>query len=128
MRYLLDTYVLLWITIEHPKLSAKAKSIYLNEINEIYLSIASIWEMAIKLNLKKLNLEDPLDIFIKKYIKGGNVKILQIEIPEILKTEHLPLYHRDPFDRMIISQGIVHNISIVTRDQNFTPYPVATIW
>lgn len=128
MDYLLDTHSLLWIVADDPRLSTKAKELFLDDDNEIYFSIASIWELAIKISLKKVILDEPLDIFIKSHIQGNNIKILYIEIKHVLKVENLPFHHRDPFDRLIISQAIVENLPIITKDSDFESYPIKKIW
>jgi PIN domain nuclease of toxin-antitoxin system len=128
MDYLLDTHSLLWIVTDDPRLSTKAKELFLDDDNEIYFSIASIWELAIKISLKRVILDEPLDIFIKSHIQGNNIKILPIEIKHVLKVENLPFHHRYPFDRLIISQGIVENIPIITKDSDFESYPIKKIW
>ena len=100
MRYLLDTHVLIWIVTEDQKLSKKARRIYLDNSNEIYLSAASVWEMAIKISLKKLILEDKLSSFVDKHILGNNIGILNLTADHALPLESLPYHHKDPFDRL----------------------------
>ena len=128
MKYLLDTHTLLWIISNDQKLSEKTKKIYLNTENIIFFSLASIWEMAIKINLKKLSIEEPLKDFIQSQIKSNDIKILNIEIKHILSLENLPYYHRDPFDRLIISQSMNENIQILSSDKVFDLYPIKRIW
>ena len=128
MKYLIDTHTLLWIITNNQKLSRKTKKLYLNSENIIYFSLASIWEMAIKISLRKLSIEEPLNDFIHRHIKGNDIKILNIEVKHILSLENLPYYHRDPFDRLIISQSSYENIPILSSDKVFDLYPVKRIW
>ena len=128
MKYLIDTHTLLWIVTKDQKLSSKAKKLYLNTENLIFFSLASIWEMVIKISLKKLSIEEPLKDFIQSQIKGNDIKILNIEIKHILSLENLPYYHRDPFDRLIISQSMNENIPILSPDKVFDLYPIKRIW
>ena len=128
MDYLIDTHTLLWIVTDSPKLSNRAKKLYLSPENKIFISLASIWELAIKSGLGKFLLEKPLEDFVDEHIKGNDIKILNIELPHILRIEKLPFHHRDPFDRLIISQQIENNLSIIGSDETFDKYDVKRIW
>jgi PIN domain nuclease of toxin-antitoxin system len=128
MKYLIDTHVLLWLATDNPALSKKVKRIFLNEENEIYLSFASIWEMAIKMSLNKLTLKLPLKKFIEEHIVGNGIKLLEIKVNHLLEIEKLPFHHHDPFDRLIISQSIAESIPIITSDTNFDDYDIKVIW
>lgn len=128
MKYLIDTHTLLWIVTKNPRLSDKAKAIYLNSENEILFSLASIWEMAIKISIKKLSINEPLNDFIQNHVKGNDIKILNIELSHILILENLPFFHRDPFDRLIICQSINEDIPIISTDRLFDSYHVNRIW
>ena len=128
MKYLLDTHTLLWITTDDPKLSKKAKNIYLDAENEILLSIASIWELAIKSSIGKITFQKDLDEFVDVHIKGNNIEILKIELPHVLRIEKLPFHHRDPFDRLIIAQAIEDNLKILGANNIFDKYKVKRIW
>jgi PIN domain nuclease of toxin-antitoxin system len=124
MTYLLDTHMLLWFTMGDRKLSRKAKSILRDESNTILLSAASVWEMAIKISLGKLILSMPLKEYLREHVQGNNITILDIAVTHLLHTGMLPFIHRDPFDRLIISQAIIEDIPIITADQHFKKYPV----
>lgn len=128
MKYLIDTHTLLWIVTKDQKLSEKAKKLYLNTENLIFFSLASVWEIAIKISLKKLSIEEPLKDFIQSQIKGNDIKILNIEIKHILSLENLPYYHRDPFDRLIISQSMNENIPVLGSNKVYDLYPIKRIW
>ena len=128
MKYLIDTHTLLWIVDNNSQLSKTAQEIYLDEGNEILLSIASIWEMAIKTGLKKLIIPRCLSDFVKEHVIANNIKILNISLSHIYRLETLQYHHRDPFDRLIISQAIEENIPIISTDNRFDQYEINRIW
>ena len=128
MKYVLDTHTLLWIINDDPRLSKKAKNVYLNSENLILFSVASLWEMAIKISLKKLSIDEPLNEFIQNHIRRNDIKFLNIEIPHILSLENLAYHHRDPFDRLIVAQCIQENITILSSDKIFDLYSVKRVW
>lgn len=128
MRLIFDTHTLLWIVTNDSKLSKKAKSLFLNSKNEILFSFASIWEMAIKINLGRLSIDQSLKEFIKHHIKGNDIKLLSIELNHILLLENLPHHHRDPFDRLLICQAIAENIPIISSDKDLDLYTIKRIW
>lgn len=128
MRYLLYTHTLLWIAADDPRLSQKAEFIFLDDANEIYFSLASLWEIAIKVSLGRLALEEPLPLFMKKHITGNGIIFLHIETEHILPLASLPHHHKDPFDRLIISQALVENIPIIGKDEILDLYPIERIW
>lgn len=128
MKYLIDTHVLIWIINDDEKLNKKVADLYMNEDNEIFISIASIWEMAIKISLKKLILPSALPVFVQEHILGNNIQIFNLELSNIYSLESLPYHHRDPFDRIIISQAISENIPIISYDKQFVNYDVKCIW
>ncbi len=128
MNLVLDTHAFLWIVSDDKKLSRKAKKLFLNKSNDIYLSAASIWEMAIKISLGRLTLDEPLESFIETHAVGNNIKILDIKSKHLYKIENLPFHHRDPFDRIIIAQCMIENYFIVGSDKAFDSYPVSRVW
>lgn len=128
MKYLLDTHTLLWIVTDSPKLSKKAKKLYLETDNLILFSLASVWELAIKSSIGKIEFEKSLENFIEEHVKRNNIQILNIELSHLLRIEQLPFHHRDPFDRILISQLIENNLSIISYDKMFDLYNVKRIW
>ena len=127
MKYLLDTHAFLWFINGSIELSPKAKSIIQNPKNAIFLSIASFWEIAIKLNIGKLAIDMPFEE-MKKEADKNDFQILPIQYEDTHLLTTLELYHKDPFDRILISQAIQNNLVIITRDSNFDAYPVRIIW
>ena len=127
MNYIFDTQALLWIVSDDQRLSDKAKSIYLDKENEIYFSMASVWELAIKSSLNKIDLGSNLEIFIQEHVIKNGFKILNISIESLFKVEELPFHHRDPFDRLIVSQSIMKDYQVVTSDDKFDMY-LQRVW
>lgn len=128
MNYLIDTHVLLWIVNDENQLSRKAGKMFLDAKNKIYVSTASIWEMAIKISLDKLSIPGKLPEFVEKHIIANNILILPVELKHLYKLENMPFYHRDPFARLLIAQSIVENIDIISSDTHFDHYPVNRVW
>jgi len=128
VNYLIDTHAFLWIVANNSKLSNRVKALFLDSENLLHLSMASIWEMAIKISLNKLSIGQPLQHFLQINLKGNDIEILNIKVAHILLLENLTFYHRDPFDRLIISQSISENIPIISADKAFDFYPIERIW
>ena len=128
MRCLIDTSTFLWFISGDSRLSHKSKTIISEIDNEIFLSIASLWEIAIKMSIAKLELSMSYEDLLSTQIEDNEIKLLQIEKNHLRKLVRLPLYHRDPFDRLIISQGIAENLPILTCDRFFNDYPVEISW
>jgi PIN domain nuclease of toxin-antitoxin system len=131
MNVLLDTHAIVWFIEGDPSLSKKAKEIIVDGSNAVSVSMASFYEMAIKLKIKKLELKDSLKPFLEK-VKSENISILSITESHLVAYETIPMMenHRDPFDRLIIATGLVENLSIVTIDKQFSQYSklVPIIW
>ena len=92
-----------------------------------YVSIGSLWEIAIKISLKKLELKTPFDQINKQFLENG-FEILPVTFADTLIVSALPFHHRDPFDRIIIAQALNNGINIITKDENFSLYGVKVIW
>lgn len=128
MRLLLDTATFLWVINDAPELSAQARELFVDAGNEVYLSSVSAWEIALKYGLGRLPLPEPPDRFIPAQRKQHGIDPLQLEEESAVHLMRLPLLHKDPFDRMLVCQAIVHNLVILTPDDLVTQYPVRTIW
>lgn len=128
MRLLLDTHAFLWFFTSDPKLSAAALTLIAEPTNEILVSPASYWEVAIKVSLGKYPLTVPFEQFWTAGIDGSGFGILPIRLPHASILSSLPMHHNDPFDRMIISQAIAEQIPVVTSDSAFGSYTVTTLW
>jgi PIN domain nuclease of toxin-antitoxin system len=127
-RYLLDTHVFLWAALTPKKLSRGAQRIFSNQDAVIYLSIASIWEMAIKKGLGKLKLPMSLREFVDRSASEMKVFVLPASASHVLEVEFLPMHHSDPFDRLLISQSKLENLSIITSDDGFEAYGIKRCW
>ena len=124
--YLLDTHTLLWFLRDSPQLSKKALEIITTK-NKVYVSIASLWEIAIKKSIGKLEFEHSIEK-IAELCHEKDILILQIQPKYFDKIIKLPNIHNDPFDRLIISQAIIENLVIITKDTIIPKYSVKTIW
>lgn len=127
MEYLLDTHTLIWHATNDKRLSVKAADIIESD-NTLWISYVSIWEMAIKVQRGRLKLPAPLDVFIADVVEKNEYKLLTIEQAHLYPIASLPYHHKDPFDRLLIVQGIVEQMTIVTHDPAFQDYEVLTQW
>ena len=128
MNFLLDTHVLIWLAIEPQKLSPQATNILTDSNNTLFLSLVSIWEMQIKIQIGKLTFNLPLREIIERQQQVNELQILPIELTHIFTLDGLPNHHRDPFDRLLIAQGIAERMGIVSADAIFDRYPVQRLW
>lgn len=118
MRLLLDTHVALWSFDENPTLGGEALKAIMDEENEVLVSFVSVWEICIKQALGKL--DAPLDL--ERAIQLCGFRLIGIRLEHVLAVRDLPLHHRDPFDRMLIAQAQVENLTLVTRDPRILKY------
>lgn len=128
MKVLLDTQAFLWLSINSPLLSKKSKQIFIDEDNDLYLSLASVWEMASKSSIGKLKLRQPIEKFILNQLQENCINQLEIEFRHVTRVENLPFHHRDPFDRLLISQAMEEKMSILSSDAAFDAYSIKRIW
>ena len=127
MRCLLDTHTFLWFINGSLELSSKTKDIIQNPENTVYLSIASFWEIAIKMSIGKLTIDMQFD-GLKKEADKNDFRILPIQYEDIRILTTLALFHKDPFDRILIAQAMQNNLNMITKDSNFDTYPLKIIW
>ena len=128
MKLLLDTHAFLWFVTTDPKLSNNAISLISDLGNEVLVSPASYWEIAIKVGLGKYPMTVPFEEFFRRGIEGAAMTILPVEIRHAAVLSSLPMHHKDPFDRMIISQAIAEQISVVSVDTVLDQYPITRLW
>ena len=121
MEYLLDTHTFLWFINGDAQLSKKAKDAVVNPDTIKYISIASFWEIAIKLNLGKLSLDIPY-LDLRQQVSDNGFEILPITFSHTTELISLELHHRDPFDRIIIAQAISERLILISKDSNFDKY------
>jgi PIN domain nuclease of toxin-antitoxin system len=126
MRILIDTHILIWHLEDDERLSVCHGDVIANAENSIFVSVASLWEIAIKTSRGKLSLSRPIEEVFRE-IDGSTVSILSIEPRHTLRVASLPFHHRDPFDRLIIAQALTENLSVITVDGDFAAYAVNVI-
>ncbi|MGB3516549.1 MAG: type II toxin-antitoxin system VapC family toxin [Elainellaceae cyanobacterium] len=123
---LLDTHAFIWLTENDLKLSDVLRTT-IDTADLVYLSIASLWEMAIKLQLGKLSLQQDYEM-IGAALEDSDILILPISFDDTVYVRNLPLHHRDPFDRILIAQSISNSLAIVSADTVFDAYPIRRVW
>ena len=128
MRLLLDTHAFLWLLGSPEKLSRAALQACQDPENTLWLSLVSIWEIQIKVQLKKLRLEAPLSELVEASLRENQMELLPIELAHILALDGLPHHHRDPFDRLLIAQAQIADVPLVTGDSAIGQYSVEVLW
>lgn len=128
MKYLLDTMVWLWSVGPSKTIGTAGLEILASREEEIYLSAASSWEIAIKTRLGKFQLPEPPGRYVPKRLIDQGIRSLPINQDHSLKVYNLPLHHSDPFDRIIIAQAIVEDMVVLTSDRVFEKYPIDVVW
>ena len=122
MNLLLDTHILLWHLGDNPRLKTEHSRLIEDPANNIYFSIVGLWEIAIKTSLGKLTVTQPLNRIIPR-----EVHVLDITISHLMQLQTLPFHHRDPFDRLILAQAAVEEMTLMSRDRHFKQYDVSLI-
>jgi PIN domain nuclease of toxin-antitoxin system len=125
---LLDTHAFLWFIGGDAKLSSVARNVIEDATNQPLLSVASLWEMAIKASLGKLSMGQPFDTLIPQQLEINGIELLGIEIQHTAVVSSLPFHHRDPFDRVLVAQAMVEQIPVVSADAVFDAYGVTRMW
>jgi len=129
MKLLLDTHAFLWWVEDAPQLSSVARKVIQKDGNEIYFSMASCWEMAIKSSIGKLKLTVPVRNYVPQHLSANGFKQLAMTFRHVSAVESLELHHRDPFDRLIVAQAMIEGMSIVSADTVLDLYDDARrIW
>ena len=122
MNILLDTHTLLWYVTDNPRLSLAHSALIADPRNHKFVSIASLWEIAIKTSSGKLAVAGPL----QQLVPAG-VDTLQVQLSHLLRLQTLPYHHRDPFDRLLIAQALTENLALLSVDKQFAAYGVALL-
>lgn len=128
MKCLLDTCTFLWIISGSTELSPRARTLFLDPANDVLLSAVSVWELSVKHALGKLPLPGPIERFFVEQREQHGIVTLPLDERSVLHLHKLPMFHRDPFDRMLICQAIEHDCLLLTPDPLITQYPVRTQW
>ena len=124
--FLLDTHAFIWLSENDSNLPNNLRDM-IDVADTVYLSIVSLWEIAIKLNLGKLSLQRSYET-IEAELESSDILLLPISFIDTLQIRHLPLHHRDPFDRMLIAQAINRSLVVISRDTKFDAYPIQRLW
>ena len=129
-RLLLDTHVWLWMHQNPDRLTSPIRERLEDYDQELFLSVASIWEIAIKYGLGKLTLPETPEVYCNKRLDDPEMAVLtlSIERSHVLLAGSLPLHHRDPFDRLLIAQAKIESLTLLTVDKQFEPYDVELLW
>lgn len=127
-RYLIDSHIYIWSDNDVDNIPLAIQNVLADPSCEVYFSLVSLWEMQIKTQLGKLYLKKPLDSFIKQLETSGLYPILPITQQHILALRHLPMIHKDPFDRLLIAQAMVENLTLLTVDEDIIQYPIQVLY
>jgi len=128
MNILLDTHTFLWFVEDNLRLSQSARAVIESEDSQPFLSAASLWEIAIKISLGKLSLEQPYNNFIPQQLALNGIGILNIAMEHTALLTSLPFHHRDPFDRLLVAQSMTEKMALISADTVFDTYGVHRIW
>ncbi len=128
MRLLLDTHTFIWLDSAPTQLSDQVKFLIQDPTNTLLLNVVGIWKMQIKKQLGKLQVSSPLADVVSSQQQTNGIEILPIILSHVLALESLPLHHKDPFDRLLISQAMVESAALLSRDTILASYPVQVIW
>ena len=128
MRVLLDTCSFLWLAVDDPALSDRAREVFQDPENEVFLSSVSTWEIAVKHGLGRLPLPDAPETYIPSLRQRHGIAPLPLSEEATLYLGRIPPLHRDPFDRMLVCQAIVEGMVLLTPDESITGYPIRSIW
>jgi len=128
MKVLLDTHTFLWWITDDQRLSRRAREVIGDGDNEVYLSAASAWEIAIKVQIGRMKLLEEPHHFILRELRKNAMTSLPIDIVHALHVSGLPIHHRDPFDRMLVAQAEIEGLAILTADPDIKKYSIEVIW
>ena len=128
MKLLLDTHAFIWWDSSPSKFSKTALSLIQNTDNIVLLSVISVWEIQIKSQIGKLSIASPIANIVRAQQNTNNIEILPIAWLNAIALDQLPLHHKDPFDRMLISQAIAEGATLISRDSAFSQYSIAVRW
>ena len=128
MKYLLDTHAFLWWIADDPSLSKRARSIISDGGNEIYLSAASVWEIAIKSHAGRLEFRGELDSFVQRHVRKNAFLPLPITLSHSAKVRQFSNQHRDPFDQMLAAQSLVEEMPLISVDKKMDSFGATVVW
>ena len=128
MNILLDTHTFLWFVQDDPKLSSAARTLIEDSANHPFISIASLWEIAIKISLGKLQITQPYEEFVSQQLAINGIGILNATIDHTAAVAVLPFHHRDPFDRLLAVQAKIEDMIFISADPAFDAYNLKRVW
>lgn len=128
MKLLLDTHAFLWLITDDGRLSQNARQIFMSSENKLFFSLASLWEICIKISLGKLSLKTGWLHTIQKEMELNTIQWLPIDMAHCAEVAQMPFHHRDPFDRMLIAQAMVEDMRVLSRDQRLSDYAIERVW
>ncbi len=128
MNILLDTHTFLWFIDDNPRLSQPARVLIESQDSQPFMSVASLWEIAVKLSLAKLTLGESFETFIPHQLALNGIGVLNIALEHLAVVATLPFHHRDPFDRLLAVQARIEKMTLVSADQSFDAYGVERVW
>lgn len=128
MKVLLDTQAFLWIIADGERLSSRARQVFLDQNNMLYFSAVSLWEISIKYSLGKLELAPDWPVSIRREMQSNTIQWLPVEMEHCVQVSQLPFHHRDPFDRMLVAQALVEDMTLLSSDHQMKAYAARCIW
>lgn len=128
MKLLLDTHVFLWWLTADEQLSPRAKRVIRDGKNEVFFSAASAWEIAIKAKLGRVTLPEDAERYIPAQLELNAFQVLPIRVQHALRVASLPDLHRDPFDRLLVAQALIEDLTVITKDRRLSGYSVRVLW
>ena len=128
MKYLLDTQAFLYVVANDPRLTERARAVFVDPENEPRLSVVSAWEIAIKASIKKLELPRRAGVWIREQLATNQVGILPLDLDHVGRVADLPFHHKDPFDRLLAAQALGEKLPVLSGDPAFDAYGVERIW
>jgi PIN domain nuclease of toxin-antitoxin system len=128
VRLLFDTHALIWFAEDSPELSAPARAALADRSEDVFCSVASIWEMAIKLSLGKLKMSVRLEGPFERLLEINGFRLISVEYPHAARVATLPWHHRDPFDRLLVAQAMVEGMSLLSHDGQLDAYGINRVW
>jgi PIN domain nuclease of toxin-antitoxin system len=128
MNILLDTHAFLWFVNDDPRLSESVRVLIETEESQPFISVASLWEIAIKISLRKLILKQSYETFIPHQLALNGIGILNITLGHMAAVATLPYHHRDPFDRLLVVQSKMEKMTLISADPEFTAYEITRVW
>ena len=128
MRVLVDTHTFIWDLLDDRRSSRLARQLLKSNQHELVFSLVSLWEMAVKIKIGKLNTIGSSVAYIRDEMNAYGMELLPIRYEHILQLEMLPSHHSDPFDRLLVAQAIAESLPILTDDAKIREYPVKVVW